>query len=282
MSASDLHAQLQEAITLAQAGQRSEARAMLRQIVEADPEQELAWLWLATVSTRRDERIAFLERALALNPDNATSRQAYVQLTGREYVPPVGAPMEPPGGRWSSLTRDRSLSLTQLVILMLVAAAGVAAIVIVLSLRDDGDETAAPIFTPTLGPVTETPTPTSRYSPTPSNTPRPTSTPGPSPTSVWDNPPPTWTPPPTLTTVPSLTPLPSSTPLPTSTITPTVPPRTPTDTRIPASATVPPLFPAEEDAEPTLTRTPAGRDATATAQAEPALTVTDVEDESFN
>lgn len=278
MPASDLHAKLQEAITLAQAGQRSEARALLHQIVEADAEQELAWLWLATVSGKRDERIAYLERALALNPDNLTSRQAYAQLTGQEYVPPAGEPLADAGGRWDSLTRDRSFSLTNIIILMLVAAAGVAAIVIALNWRDDSNDAPLPTLTPLAGPATETPTPTSRYSPTPSNTPRPTSTPGPSPTSVWDNPPPTWTPPPTLTIVPSSTRLPSSTPLPTRTITSTAPPRTPSATPVPPSATVPPLFPAAEDASPAVTGTLAPDDATAA----PALTRTAPPDDSLN
>jgi hypothetical protein len=45
---------------------------------------------------------------------------------------------------------------------------------------------------------------------------------------------------------------------------------------------VPPLFPAEEDAAPTRTPTPAGDESTTTAEAEPALTATVAEDESLN
>lgn len=282
MSASDLHAKLQEAIMLAQAGQRAEARAMLRQIVEADPEQELAWLWLATVSTHRDERIGYLERALALNPHNPTSRQAYAQLTGRDYTPPAGEPPGKAGGRWQALTRDSSLSAANIIILMAVAAVGVAAIVIALNLRGESDDATQPTAAPLFVAATETLTPTSRFSPTPSHTPRPTSTPGPSPTSVWDNPPPTWTPVPTLTTAPSNTPLPTSTPLPTRTNTPTSAPRTATSTRLPPSVTPPPLFPAGEEASPTPTRTPTPDDSTATAEIAPASTATIPEDESLN
>ena len=82
MRRSDVHAHLQEAIALAQAGQRTEARRLLTRVVEADPDLGLAWMWLATVSTDRAERVEYLERALALDPDNATAQEAYAQLTG--------------------------------------------------------------------------------------------------------------------------------------------------------------------------------------------------------
>ena len=68
MDRAEVNARLKEAIALAQAGQRIEARRLFSEVVNADPRQELAWMWLATVSTNRDERIDYLEHALALNP----------------------------------------------------------------------------------------------------------------------------------------------------------------------------------------------------------------------
>jgi hypothetical protein len=251
MSASDQNAKLQEAITLAQAGQRIEARHLLEEVVAAEPGLELAWMWLATVSTNREERIEYLERALALNSENPTTQQAYEQLTGQPYSPPAAAAPAVRAGWWASLTQDAPLSLTHYIVLLMVAALGVVIVLVVINRRNDDESTPAPTFTPAFIPPTFTPTPL--LSPTPSSTPRPTRTPGPSPTSIWDNPPPTWTPRPSLTIFPSSTPQPSSTPLPTLTSTPTVPPWTPTITPLPPSDTPPPLL--QPSATPTATQT---------------------------
>ena len=70
---------LQRAIALIQAGRPAEARPLLEAIVSADPERELAWMWLATVSTDRAERIRFLQRVLSINPANETARAAYTR-----------------------------------------------------------------------------------------------------------------------------------------------------------------------------------------------------------
>ncbi len=44
MRLSDLQAQLQEGIQLAQAGQRTEARRVFEEIVQEDPNVAIAWL----------------------------------------------------------------------------------------------------------------------------------------------------------------------------------------------------------------------------------------------
>jgi hypothetical protein len=216
----DLNAQLKEAISLAQSGQRAEARSILERLVAIDPELELAWLWLATVSTDRDERIEYLERALALNPDNPTSHEAYTQLTGTLYNPP-GPPAAGNQPRWlTMLTQDMTLSPTNIIILMVVVAVSIAAIIMVINRVQDNDDSSSESVEdfPTLTPMPTQPyyTPTSRFTPTPSYTPFPTPTQGPSPTSIWDAAPPTWTPdvPSPYPTRPPATATPSYTPTP--------------------------------------------------------------------
>lgn len=235
----DLSEQLQEAIALAQAGQRDEARDRLKALVAADPGQELAWLWLASVSTSRAERITYLERALALNPDNPTSQQAYRELTGRAAPPPRGPGAPAPGGappfRFGS-------------ILVWVALALIFALVVLLMitfLTDDDQDVEAP--TPTLAPEMLTPgaSDTPRFTPTPSDTPRPSASPGPSPTLVTL--PPTWTPAPSGTPLPTQTLVPSWTPRPTS---------TDPATAVPSTATFTPL--PEDDAAPSEATEDAG------------------------
>lgn len=216
MRQSEIQAQLREAIQLAQAGQRTEARQLLNEIVQADPRQELAWLWLATVSTKREDRIRFLERTLALNPTNASAQEAYAQLTGEVYSPP-----EPPSAQEGPLSSGtptgspRTLNLFLALALVLVLIAVVVLGIDMLSGSDSESESAA---TPTV--IPRTPTRTPGPSPTPTWTPLPTNTPGPSPTSIWNAPPPTWTPAPLETAAPTLAPA-SDTPAPTDTPEPT-------------------------------------------------------------
>ncbi len=105
MDRAEVNARLKEAIALAQAGQRIEARRLFSEVVNADPRQELAWMWLATVSTNRDERIDYLEHALALNPQNPTTRRAYEQLTGTPYASPESPRARP---QWSARTGEHT------------------------------------------------------------------------------------------------------------------------------------------------------------------------------
>jgi hypothetical protein len=218
MRRSELQAALQDAITLAQSGQRTEARRLLEQVVELDPGQSVAWMWLATVSTSRDERIAFLERALTIDPANATAQDAYTQLTGHVFSPAGAAPVEPPRDR-AALVRGGLILITMLV--LVIAAAFVVARQIV------GDNSGNKPPLPTLRAVTAQPNVPRQTQPaqqpglpgilpTPTWTALPTRTPGPSPTSIWNAPPPTWTQAATTTPAPTRTPAPSLTPYPTA------------------------------------------------------------------
>lgn len=88
MSDSEITEALRNGIRAARRKDTAAARQWLRRVVEADPEREDAWLWLARVTEGAERRQA-LERALALNPDN---RWAAQQLEERGAPPPV------PGG----------------------------------------------------------------------------------------------------------------------------------------------------------------------------------------
>lgn len=251
MARADLTARLQEAIALAQAGQRLEARRLLQQILAEDPRQVPAWVWLATVTADRAERIACLERALTLEPDNRTAQQAYIQLTGRPYQPPAPPPTR---SGWRVLTADAPIGLVSFALILLVGAAAVVIIALAINARNE----TRPVRTlPTLVLVSPVPTATSFLSPTASATRRPTITPGPSPTSIWAAPPPTWTAVPTDTPAPTFTPLPTRTPVPSATHTPWPTP----------SATFTPL-------PPTATRTPLPAPSATLTAAAPAATGT--------
>lgn len=65
---------LKKGIAAARQGDKGTARSMLMAATEMAPETELAWLWLASVAHNRDETVAYLERALAINPDDERTR----------------------------------------------------------------------------------------------------------------------------------------------------------------------------------------------------------------
>lgn len=61
---------LRAGIKAAQRGDRSEARQLLMRVTEADPGNESAWLWLASISEYPEELLIFLNNVLDINPEN--------------------------------------------------------------------------------------------------------------------------------------------------------------------------------------------------------------------
>jgi hypothetical protein len=85
--------QLHEAVRLAQAGQREEARRLLWQVVQTEPNHEIAWLWLASVAADLPEYERALTEVLRINPGNAQAQRLLA-----EYHEQFGAvsPAQPP------------------------------------------------------------------------------------------------------------------------------------------------------------------------------------------
>lgn len=61
---------LRRGIKAAQTGNRAEARQFLVQATEAEPDNENAWLWLASISEYPEELLIFLSNVLKINPVN--------------------------------------------------------------------------------------------------------------------------------------------------------------------------------------------------------------------
>lgn len=55
-------------------GDKEQAQELLLQVVEADEENEEAWLWLSGAVDTADDQMIALENVLALNPDNQYAR----------------------------------------------------------------------------------------------------------------------------------------------------------------------------------------------------------------
>ncbi len=100
MNADTLH----QAIAAARDGRRDDARALLLHLLEADPRNERAWLWLSGVVDDPGDVKICLENVLALNPSNPRARQGLEWLHARMGLPLP--PPHPPGQTGSRLERE--------------------------------------------------------------------------------------------------------------------------------------------------------------------------------
>jgi hypothetical protein len=66
---------LQMAIGAAKAGNRESARVMFRKVLSDDRRNERAMIWMAKLAPTKAERRQWLQRVLAVNPDNDTAKE---------------------------------------------------------------------------------------------------------------------------------------------------------------------------------------------------------------
>jgi tetratricopeptide (TPR) repeat protein len=71
---------LQRAIQAARAGRRDEARDLLLQLVDVDPQNEMAWIWLSGLVDSLEDRIIACENVITINPANEKVRAYLTQL----------------------------------------------------------------------------------------------------------------------------------------------------------------------------------------------------------
>ncbi len=66
---------LSEGIAAARGGDRQRARDLLTEVTEQEPSNVDAWLWLASICESPDELLGFLDKVLAVEPDNQRAVQ---------------------------------------------------------------------------------------------------------------------------------------------------------------------------------------------------------------
>jgi tetratricopeptide (TPR) repeat protein len=71
---------LQQAIIAARAGREWTARDMFLRVVEVDPKNELAWMWLTGLLDSLDDRIHACKQILKINPRNVNAEKYLAQL----------------------------------------------------------------------------------------------------------------------------------------------------------------------------------------------------------
>lgn len=82
MAQNTLERQLRAGIRAAQQGERDRARELLEGVLRRDRDNELAWIWMASIVTTQKEQRVCLERVLKANPDNRPARQALNNMVG--------------------------------------------------------------------------------------------------------------------------------------------------------------------------------------------------------
>lgn len=85
---------LHQAVELAQAGQREEARRLLWQYLQTSPDTEVAWLWLASVAADQTEYERALTEVLRINPANQQARTLLDQFR-QQVARPAATPGTP-------------------------------------------------------------------------------------------------------------------------------------------------------------------------------------------
>ena len=82
---------LREGIAAAQTGDKSRTRALLRQVTELDPANEVAWLWRASSAESAEEALDCLRKTLGVNPHNEKAKaalpDALVRAAGERLTP---------------------------------------------------------------------------------------------------------------------------------------------------------------------------------------------------
>jgi tetratricopeptide (TPR) repeat protein len=101
---------MQEGIRHVREGHMAEAYQVFKQVIERDPRNEFAQIWISVTSENRAEKRAALEKALEINPDSPHAREALRALNAEESrlplkpvqttqaTEPLRLPVVPPAG----------------------------------------------------------------------------------------------------------------------------------------------------------------------------------------
>ena len=99
---------LNAAIQLIQSGNRQSAVPVLREIIQENPGEESAWLWLYTCIDQVEHKKLCLQNVLKINPANQQAREALAALTAPAPAPVASAQMEGIEKREEKVERQRT------------------------------------------------------------------------------------------------------------------------------------------------------------------------------
>ena len=87
---------LDQAISSIKAGNKSQGRQLLIQVLEQDSKNELAWLWLSQCVSNTEQKLDCLKRVLEINPNNAQAKEEITRIqTLSQIKSQPQAPVQP-------------------------------------------------------------------------------------------------------------------------------------------------------------------------------------------
>lgn len=92
----NVNAQMKEAITAIKAGDKQTGRSILESVLEEDPENEAALLWMTKVVDSPAEQLVYVDRVLYVNPNNEPAQKLQAQLTKVNRASEVIKPLPEP------------------------------------------------------------------------------------------------------------------------------------------------------------------------------------------
>jgi CheY-like chemotaxis protein len=85
-------ARLKVGVAAAKAHLKGRARELLTVVVGAEPDNELAWMWLANIADSPAEAATCLEKVLAINPGNDLARSTYERCRSSARLAQLATP----------------------------------------------------------------------------------------------------------------------------------------------------------------------------------------------
>jgi predicted RNA-binding Zn-ribbon protein involved in translation (DUF1610 family) len=80
---------IQQAISTIRAGDRTNGQRILAQVLDKNPKNEAAWLWLSVCVNSTDQKIHCLKKAIEINPSNQNAIQALADLEKQTNLTPT-------------------------------------------------------------------------------------------------------------------------------------------------------------------------------------------------
>ncbi|MFN7945958.1 MAG: response regulator [Blastocatellia bacterium] len=80
---------VQEGIALARTSDKARAREMLLRAADFEPDNEIVWLWLASLAETPEEAVHYVRRVLEINPQHQRAREWLAQLQPDSRCCPV-------------------------------------------------------------------------------------------------------------------------------------------------------------------------------------------------
>ncbi len=158
-----LDEKLRTGIEAARRGDKATASRLLRQVVDSNPNNEVAWMWLASALDNLTERKQALEQALRINPNNTRAQQALEQLNA---VLVDTAPVRRGGNATAALPRPAGGGGGNALVTIIGAIVALAILALIIFAVVSNSQNAGPLPNPaTQQAVLNTPLPTATIDP---------------------------------------------------------------------------------------------------------------------